>query len=252
LAVGSATLADKGNSLVILPIKQYDSKINDFIPANNFQTTTQDPTKSFQSQIRKVINNSKTLITPDTKWKYINMNPTAPTIKGLIKLHKPEQPIRPVVNLRGAPAYKLARLFTQKIKQLAPLPNTYNLENTTNLITKLKNTPILPQFTLAPLDITNLYTNIPVTETREIIAKALTKDVLNPKNRDELISWYDTITKQNYFTNNKKFMIQKEGLAMGAPTSGLIAEFFLQNLEKNPLSTPHRKTQNHRILPICR
>jgi len=101
------------------------------------------------------------------------MNPTAPTIKGLIKLHMPEHPIRPVVNWRGAPAYKLARLFTQKIRQLAPLPNTYNLENTTDLITKLKDTPILPQLALASLDITNLYTNVPVTETREIIAKAL-------------------------------------------------------------------------------
>ena len=43
-----------------------------------------------------------------------------PSIKGLIKLHKPEHPIRPVVNWRGAPAYKLAQLFTQKFKLLAP------------------------------------------------------------------------------------------------------------------------------------
>jgi hypothetical protein len=48
------TRADKGNSLVILPIKQYDSKISDFILANKFQTTTQDPTNSLQSQVRKI------------------------------------------------------------------------------------------------------------------------------------------------------------------------------------------------------
>jgi len=93
------------------------------------------------------------------------MNPTAPTIKGLIKIHKPEHLNRPLVNWRGAPAYKLVRLFTQKIRQLAPLPNTYNLENTTEFLTKLKNNPVLPQFNMASLDITNLYTNIPVTET---------------------------------------------------------------------------------------
>jgi len=86
---GMVTRADKGNSLVILPIKQYDSKINNFILANKLQTTTQDPTNSFLSQVWKVINNSKTLIPPDTKWKFINMNPAALTIKGLIKLHKP-------------------------------------------------------------------------------------------------------------------------------------------------------------------
>jgi len=140
------TRADKGKSPVILPMKHYDSKITDFILANKFQTTTRDPTISFQSQVQKVTNGSKTLIPPNTKWKYVNMNPTAPTIKGLIKLHKPEHPILPVVNWHGAMTYKLVRQFTQKIRQLATLPNTYNLANTTDLITKLKDTPVTPPF----------------------------------------------------------------------------------------------------------
>jgi hypothetical protein len=39
------TRADKGNSLVILPTEQYDSKIADFIRTNDFQTikTRQNP-----------------------------------------------------------------------------------------------------------------------------------------------------------------------------------------------------------------
>jgi hypothetical protein len=72
---------DKGNSLMILPIKQYDSKITDLIQANNFQTTKRDSTKTFQSQGRKVVTDSKTLIPQEIKWKYVNMNPTAPTKK---------------------------------------------------------------------------------------------------------------------------------------------------------------------------
>jgi len=67
--------ADKGNSLVILPVKQYDAKIQDFIKVNMFQHTTKDPTKHFQTQIRNSINNSKTLIPHDSKWKYTNTNP---------------------------------------------------------------------------------------------------------------------------------------------------------------------------------
>jgi len=76
--------SDKGNSSMILPIKQSDSKVTVLIRANNFQTTQRNPTKIFQSQVRKVITDSKTLITQEIKWKYVNMNPTAPTIKGLI------------------------------------------------------------------------------------------------------------------------------------------------------------------------
>jgi hypothetical protein len=70
------------------------------------------------------------------------------------------------VNWRNAPAYNLAKLFSQKIRQLAPLPNTYNIENTRNLIDILKHTPLLPHFRFASLDITNLYTNIPIKDIR--------------------------------------------------------------------------------------
>jgi hypothetical protein len=70
-------------------------------------------------------------------------------------------------------------LFTRKNRQLSPRPNRYKLENTTELITELKNAPTLPQFALASLDITNLCTNNPVAETREVIASALEDKLLD-------------------------------------------------------------------------
>jgi len=94
--------------------------------------------------------------------------------------------MHPVVNRKGAPSYKLAHLFTQKIKRMAPLPNTHNLENTRDLIKKLENTLILNQFALASLDITNLYTNIPVKETREITANMLRKNLTDPPSRTRI------------------------------------------------------------------
>ena len=152
--------------------------------------------ENFQTQVRNSINNSKTLIPQDTRWRYINTNPSAPTIKGLIKIHKPEHPIRPVVNWRNAPAYKLAGLFTREIKWLAPLPHTHthNISNTIDLINKLKDTPTLPHYGLASLDIANLYTNVPVKETRDIISSILERLGLNPQIRHELLEWYDVIT----------------------------------------------------------
>ena len=126
----TVTRADKGNAIVILPTQHYHSKLQEFIHTNNFKTTNTDPTKSFQIQIRKTINNSKTLIPQEARWKYVNMNPSAPTIKGVIEIHKPNLPIRPVVSWRNTPAYRLAKLFTQKIRQLAPLPNKHKVENT--------------------------------------------------------------------------------------------------------------------------
>jgi hypothetical protein len=163
-----------------------------------------DPTKNFQSHIRKAINNSKTLILRETKWKYVIINPSAPTIKGLIKIHKLDQPIRPVVNWQRAPAYKLARLFTQKIRQLAPLPNVYNVDNTKDLVSTLKDTPIFPHFALASLDIMNMYTNIPIIETRDIISNTLKQNLLDPQTQHELMDWYDVITRQLFLLTKRR------------------------------------------------
>jgi hypothetical protein len=129
------------------------------------------------------------------------------------------------------------------MRKLAPLPNTHNIENTRNLIEKLKHTPIHPHFRFASLDITNLYTNIPIKDTRDILISNFEQNNTNTEQKQELLKWFDTITSQNYFTQNGNIQIQKEGLAMGAPSAGLISEIFLQKMEhrhQTRLSTKHK------------
>jgi hypothetical protein len=189
------TSADKGNSIVILSKNQYQLKIHNFITNNNFQISKTNPTKTYQNQIRKTIKNSTYLVSPEHRWKYINLNPTEPTIKGLIKLHKIDQPIRPIVNWQHAPAYKLAKLLTEKIQQLAALTYTYNIKNTPQLIQELKQTPLTPTSAFASLDITNMYSNIPTEETKHILRKALTHNGTDQHSITELMSWYEIVTQ---------------------------------------------------------
>jgi hypothetical protein len=174
------TRADKGNSMVILPTHQYEAKLQDFLRNKDFHTITTDPTPTFQTQIRATVRQSPTLIPKEQRWKYTNMNPSAPSIKGLIKLHKPDQPIRPVVYWRNALAYRLSKLFTDKINHLTPLSSSLNLMNSQDLLKNLEATPMLPHYTLASLDIPSLYTNIPVKETRTILANILQQRLIHP------------------------------------------------------------------------
>jgi len=60
---------DKGNSIVILPTHQYESKLQDFLQGNNFIATTTDPTNKFQTETKNTIKQSKTLIPKDYRWK---------------------------------------------------------------------------------------------------------------------------------------------------------------------------------------
>jgi ankyrin repeat protein len=148
-----------------------------------------------------------------------------------------------VVNWRKAPAYNRSRLFTKKINQLTPLPHAFNIRNTQDLIQNLKDTPMLPHYTLASLDITNLYSNIPVIGTKTILNYMLIREHTEPQTQSEILSWYDVITKQNYFTHNNNIVIQRDGLAMGA----LIIRPNCRNLSTTPTSytldtqTPHNK-----------
>jgi hypothetical protein len=73
--------ADKGSSIIILTIQDYDNKINNFITQNHFLTINMDPTNSFQNTTRKIMNSSKILIPQEHKRKNLELNPSPPTIK---------------------------------------------------------------------------------------------------------------------------------------------------------------------------
>jgi hypothetical protein len=243
------TLADKGNSLVILPTQQYNPKIQNFIDSNDFPTSPTNPTQHFQKQIRNTINCNPSLIPKDHRWRFVNLNPSAPTIKGLIKLRKTDQPIRPIVNWRNAPAYKLAKHFTSKILQLAPLPNSFNIKNSTDLMHELHCTPITLTSTFASLDIKNMYSNIPITQTKHILQNLLHHNITEKQINSELLAWYEAITHQNYFRHNDTTIIQTDVLVMGAPYSSIISEIFLQHIEHNHL--PHL-TLKHKLINYVR
>jgi hypothetical protein len=108
---------------------------------------------------------------------------------------------------------------------------------------------MLSHYNLASLDISNLYSNIPVQETRTILADILKHELIYPQTQQELLQWFDVITKQNYFAHKKQIVIQQDGLAMGAPSSVLIAEIFLQHMEHTHLV---HLTQKHNIINYCR
>jgi hypothetical protein len=114
---------------------------------------------------------------------------------------------------------------------LAPLPYTFNVQNTSHLIQQLHQTPLTPHSRLAFLDISNMYANIPVKETKQIFNDIMTHNQTPLDAKTEILTWYDIVTSQNYFTNGTNISIQKDGLAMGAPSSGILSEIFLQKLE---------------------
>jgi hypothetical protein len=73
--------------------------------------------------------------------------------------------------------------------------------------------PMHPHYKLASLVISNLYSNIPIHDTKMILDNK--HSGTDTQTQQELLMWY-IITRQNYFAH-KNIMTQQDGLAMGAP-----------------------------------
>jgi hypothetical protein len=159
------------------------------------------------------------------------MNPAAPTIKGMIKIHKQNAPIRPVINWRNAPAYKLAKMLTKKLRTHIPLPYTFNVKNSVHLIEDLSNITFSSNLQLVSFDITNMYSNVPTDEVLQIFDFLCGQQIIEEKVRNDLRSLVKIVLEQNYFQFDNDFYSQEIGLAMGSPTSSIFSESYLQYKE---------------------
>jgi len=226
------TKADKGNTVVVLDRNVYDDKVNEFLVKNKITLLQKDPTQTFSKAINKAIENSNNLFTQEQKRRLKVMKPTAPKLKGLPKVHKDGIPIRPLVNSINSPAYYAAKTVNRLIKDNINLHNNRSLQNTTDLIDKIKHINIPSGAKLVSFDVQNLYTSIPVNEAIILLDKELRKNVtLSDEQVNEIVNLTRTILQQNYFQFNNKFYSQKEGLAMGSPLSGTLADIFMNHIE---------------------
>jgi len=157
--------------------------------------------------------------------------PEPPTLKGLPKIHKPNIPIRPIVNWKNAPAFHLAKLVTDVLNKDIPLPNTFNIKNSTQLMIDLNEIPITQHLHLASFDIKDMYTSIPTKNLPRILNLICNQTLVPKKFQQQLTAMLRTILKQNYFQYNSHIYKQKSGLAMGAPSSSILSELYLQYTE---------------------
>jgi len=51
-----------------------------------------------QQDVSNTVNDFQHLIHKSDRWKYMSLNPIDPTIRGLVKVHKERDPIRPIIN----------------------------------------------------------------------------------------------------------------------------------------------------------
>lgn len=159
------------------------------------------------------------------------MNPQPPKLYGLIKLHKDNLPIRPVVSYVKAPCKNLCTELIKPILEHTKFSATFALKNSQDLINKIKNLEIPHNSKLLSFDVKSLFTSIPPKEVLNLISCKLDENHINPVIKWELLQLLNLCIDQNYFQFGGDFYNQTTGLAMGNPLSPLLAEIFMNNLE---------------------
>ena len=229
------TRADKGKTIVIIDTDEYNKKPLDFINKNNFKNLNNNPTGKFQKPIKENLKQCNMIINKK-QIKHLTQNkPQAPRHKAQIKLHKQGNPIRPVVNKKNAPAYKLAKYLAKILQEYIQLKYQYNVKNATTLAQDLTHMKINDKHRLITFDIKDLYVNIPTKETLTI-AKTMLATRNNKIITQQMIQLLEITLQQNHFIFGNKLYQQEKGISMGSPLSNDIAEIFLQHHEQTLLN----------------
>lgn len=114
--------ADKGNATVVLNCTDYILKMEDLL--QDYETYTLikcDPTQKIEGELQKLLFNVFQFVPPESKHLYYKLlfhNGSAPAIYGLPKVHKPDVPVRPIVDLTRSPLHRLSGYLHSVIRLL--------------------------------------------------------------------------------------------------------------------------------------
>lgn len=157
-----------------------------------------------------------------------------PNMYGLIKMHKDDKPIRPVVNTRSAPGYTIARLLT---KILTPVQEThkYNVRNSIDVIERLRYLSPDPEEIFATFDIASMYTNIDIDMAINAINKRCTQNKIKTDIPIPLLT--DMVRFVIRYATEIEFngVIYKQirGLKMGACLSSILSDIVIEDVLDN-------------------
>jgi hypothetical protein len=114
-----------------------------------------------------------------------------------------------------------------------------------HLINDLQSIHINKDTRICSFDISNMYTSIPTNNIINIVRTILKHQNTQQNTINEIINIINTILSHNYFQFDNAYYRQDEGLAMGAPSSAILAEIYLQYIESDYIYDILRK---HKII----
>ena len=234
---------DKGRGVVVMDTGDYVDKVQCMLADEvTYDKLSSDPTAKFKKKLVTILTKllQEKKITSQQKWYLYPTMEIIPRLYCTPKIHKPNTPLRPIVDYTNSIAYNLSRSLADI---LAPMigKSERHVKNTKDLAKCLKDFRLQDFETFVSFDVTSLFTKTPIPQALKVICERLQNDKslkrrtnLNVENIMQLLEFVATTT---YFKFQGNIYQQKFGTAMGSPVSPLIANLYMENLEQKAITT---------------
>lgn len=219
---------DKTNKIAVMDRNEYNEKMQDAINSINAEEINKDPTDNINNKVKELAKNPNW--PQGEKLDIVNKTPIAPIMFGKIKDHKNPMKMRPIVNKRTAPTYKLENYMKTIYAKLLPQSDKM-IKSTKEFIDKIRNLKIKENEMIVSFDIKELYPSINIEEIQQIINTKL-KEKYEEKIAETLIRANNLLLLNSYFQFNNKLFKQKKGVPMGSPISQNLSELKIRILEE--------------------
>lgn len=228
------TRSDKGKHTVLIDRSAYSQKMqqlvdstSDYVRIDEFNVTDFENRNNRFVKILRI----KGTIDRGEAYRYTDSACFVAQLYGLIKIHKCNHPVRPIVSACSAPGFKLAKLFASILGNVFH-ENGFHVKDSMDFVEQVQNISIEPNESMISFDVISMFTNLPIDllisiiETRSaIIFKRFNIDFTTLRTvlifilKDcAVFSWNNTLYKQ------------KDSLAMGSPLSPILAKILMSHL----------------------
>ena len=214
---------------------EYIQKINELLSDNNvYKEIKEKPLNKLQNDVYKILNNFNGNNFLKHKYHTIQLTQTDTQLAkcyGLPKIHKPTLSFRPIISTVNSPTHHLAKVIYKNLKSCFPSPRSH-IDNSVDLIKKLKNIKIPDGYTLVSLDVVSLFTNVSL----NLVIQSLEKRASNILNNckipfSDIINSTKFLFENIFFTFNNRCYQQMCGTPMGSLISPFFADLVLEDLE---------------------
>ena len=229
--------ADKASVYVIMDRAEYLSKMNDILSdATKFKKISRDTTEALKRKVNQLIVSANAAVGQEHFAKLVGEY--APGyMYGTVKTHKPHNPLRPIISQISTPTYSMAKSLNTLLTPYVPA--THTLESSQDFVELLKSKT--SGGILASLDAESLFTNVPVSETIQILlAQAYDNPQLAPPklSRSLCEKMLRVCTTEAPFRSpDGSLYLQTDGVAMGSPLGVLFANAYMAKVEDDVISS---------------